>query len=42
MMNVVEQRLNEIAKDGRPVIALDLDDVLCSTNLVAAQCMYPL
>jgi hypothetical protein len=38
-MSDVQRRLDEIATNGRPVLALDLDDVLSSTHLTAAQCM---
>lgn len=30
---------NSVMPDPRPVIALDLDDVLSATNAVAAQCV---
>jgi hypothetical protein len=34
----LDSRLDRIADDKRPVLAVDLDDVLAATHLVAAQC----
>ena len=33
--------LDEFVPDGRPVIAVDLDDVLCETNQAVAACESP-
>ena len=32
--------LEEFVSDGRPVIAVDLDDVLCQTNEAVAECEW--